>query len=480
MPGTIHFILDGEARSVADAAPTATALDWLREAAGRRGAKEGCAEGDCGACTIVLGEAGHGRMRYQAVNSCLMALPQLGGKFVLTVEGLAEAGGALHPVQQALVDTDGTQCGFCTPGFVMALFAFAHSGEAADDDTIHDVLAGNLCRCTGYRPIVDAARRVGGRVRDRFAAGEAGIADMLAALPRAGRTYAFGAQRFFAPRTVAGLARLCADHPDARLLAGGTDLGLSIAKDREPHETLISVSHVPRLRRVLRRRGEIEIGAAATYTQVLPVFDRHYPSFARLIRRLGSRQIRNLGTIGGNVGTASPIGDSLPCLIALDATLVLRSVAARREMPIEEFFLGYRETALAPGEFIEAIRVPLLDEGRRFNAYKISKRFDQDISAVICACRIRVDGGIVTDLRIAYGGMAATPKRARACEAALLGKPWSEAAARAAADALAADYAPIDDFRASAAYRSEVAANLLIRLHAQTAGRVAPSEVAAL
>lgn len=481
MPGAVHFILNDEAVTVRDAAPTVTVLDWLRGPAGLPGTKEGCAEGDCGACAIVLGSETRGQMRYEAVNACLMALPQLDGKLVLTVEGLAAPGSALHPVQRALVEADGTQCGFCTPGFVMALFAFAHSGEAADDDTVHDALAGNLCRCTGYRPIVDAAKRVGGRVADRFTAREGALAARVAALPRDGiRAYAAGGRRFFAPRSLAGLARLCAAHPQARLLAGGTDLGLAFGKARQPVETLISVSRVLRLRRIERRGRHLEIGAAATLARVLPAIDEHYPAFARLLRRFGSRQIRNLATLGGNVCTASPIGDTLPCLLALEATVLLRRAGAHREMPLEAFLAGYRRTALAPGEFLEAVRLPLLAEGTRFHAWKVAKRFDQDISAVVGACCLRVEGGVVTDLRLACGGMAATPKRARTCEAALLGKPWTAAAAAAAAPALAKDYAPIGDFRASAGYRSRVAANLLRRLHLQTAGGPAPTEVAAL
>ena len=481
MPGAVNFILNDEAVAVRDAAPTTTALDWLRGPAGLPGTKEGCAEGDCGACTIVLGSESRGRMRYEAVNACLMALPQLDGKLVLTVEGLADARGALHPVQRALVETDGTQCGFCTPGFVMALFAFAHSGEAADDDAVHDALAGNLCRCTGYRPIVDAAKRVGGRVADGFAAREGEIAARVAALPRDGaRAYAAGGRLFFAPRSLAGLARLRAAHPQARLLAGGTDLGLAFGKERRPIETLISVSRVPHLRRIERRGRHLEIGAAVPLARALPAIDALYPAFARLLRRFGSRQIRNLATLGGNVCTASPIGDALPCLLALEATVLLRRAAVRRTLPIEDFLVGYRRTALAPGEFLEAVRIPVLAAGTRFHAWKVSKRFDQDISAVVGAYRLRVEGGVVADLRIAYGGMAATPKRARACEAALLGKPWTGATAMAAAAALAEDYAPIGDFRASAGYRARVAANLLRRLHLRSASGPASLEVAAL
>ena len=466
---SIRILLNGEPCEIRRVPPAATVLDWLRTERALTGTKEGCAEGDCGACTVVLGIPDGAGMRYEAVNSCLMAVPQLAGKALITIEGLAENGG-LHPLQEAMIEADASQCGFCTPGIVMALYAFQQGGEEPEDETIHDALAGNLCRCTGYRPIVDAARNAPSAPR----------AIPSAPVPEAAPDYRAGRQVFFAPRTLDELIALRAAHPAAPLLAGGTDLGLLFSKERKAFPAIVSVAGVDELRRLETREDEIEIGAAVTYTRALPVLDAEYPGMGELIRRIGSRQIRNLGTIGGNIGNASPIGDTLPWLIALDATLVLRGPGGAREMPVESFFLGYRETDLGPGEVIASVRVPRLSAGQVFRIYKVSKRYDQDISAVIGAYCLTLVDGRVSDARIAYGGMAATPKRARAAERALIGEAWGEAAVEAARRAIAEDFEPIDDFRASARYRLTVAANLLRRLHLQTAGEAAPTGVFAL
>ncbi len=466
---SIRILLNGEPCEIRDVPPATTVLDWLRTEKRLTGTKEGCAEGDCGACTVVLGIPDGGGLRHEAVNSCLMAVPQLAGRALLTVEGLA-ANGGLHPLQQAMVEADASQCGFCTPGIAMALFAFLEGGEEPEVETIHDALAGNLCRCTGYRPIVDAARKA-----ERAPAGAS-----AAPVPEAGPDYGAGVQIFFAPRTLDELIALRTEHTDAPILAGGTDLGLLFSKERRAFDAIISVARVEELNRLEVREDEIEIGAAVTYTRALPVLDAEYPGMGELIRRIGSRQIRNLGTIGGNIGNASPIGDTPPCLIALDATLVLRGVDGPREMAIEDFFLDYRKTDLRPGEVIEAVRVPRLAADEFFRTYKVSKRYDQDISAVIGAYRLTLADGRVTDARIAYGGMAATPKRARHAERALTGRSWDEAAVEDAKRAMADDFEPIDDFRAGARYRATVAANLLERLLLQTAGGDAPTGVFAL
>lgn len=479
MADPIRFILNSEDMVVDGVSPTTTMLDWLRAEPRLTGTKEGCAEGDCGACTVVVGDAIDGRMRYQAVNSCIALLPQLDGRLVLTVEGLAGPDGALHPVQDAMVEDDASQCGFCTPGFVMALFAFHHGGEPAEDELIHDMLAGNLCRCTGYRPIVDAARRIGGGPTDRFADMEAELVARLGGLTAADE-YANETQRHFAPTTLDELASLRADHPDAYLWSGGTDLGLLAGKERQRPEIVVSTARVPDLRRIEETDTHLQIGAAVTYTEALPVIEARYPAMADLIKRIGSRQIRNFGTIGGNIGNASPIGDTPPCLIALDATIVIRSARGQRDLPIGQMFMAYRKTALEPDEFIEAIRIPHLAPTQSFHCYKISKRFDQDISAVIGAYRLDIQDGAVAGVRVAYGGMAATPKRANKCEQAITGKPWSADTAEEGATALAGDFAPISDFRASADYRSQVAGNLLIRLYMQTADADQLTEVVAL
>ena len=474
----VRFLLNGKPASEDGAPPTMTVLDWLRTRARLTGTKEGCAEGDCGACTIVLGRRVEGSVQYRAVNSCLMMLPQIDNCAVLTVEGLAAADGALHPVQRAMVDTDATQCGFCTPGFVMAMFAFHHGGEPADDSVIHDALAGNLCRCTGYRSIVEACRRVAPGPADRFVAEAAATAEALSALPPC-PDYRAGAQAFLMPRSRDALFDAMAQSPDAILLAGGTDLGLRVSKDREALPAVISTAAVEELRRIASGDDAIEIGGAVTYTEALPLVDKHFPSFGALVRRIGSRQIRNLGTIAGNLATASPIGDTLPCLIALDATVTLASRAGERTLPVGEFITGYRKTALAAGEIIASIRIPLLPPGQKFSVYKLSKRFDQDISTVVAAFRLDRHDGKVRALRAAYGGMAARAMRAASLETAVIGRPWAPAWLADIDALLARDFTPMSDHRGGAAYRLRAAAGLLRRFQLETS-LAAPMRVEAL
>jgi xanthine dehydrogenase small subunit len=373
-------------------------------------------------------------------------------------------------VQQALIDTDATQCGFCTPGFVMAMFAFHHGGEPAEDAIIHEALAGNLCRCTGYRPIVEACRRVARGPADRFAGETAATAEALAGLP-ACTDYRHGSQTFLLPRSLDALFAAMEQLPHGLLLAGGTDLGLRVSKDRELLPGVISVAAVEDLRHIRLAGDALEFGGAVTYSEALPHLDRHFPSFGALVRRIGSRQIRNLGTLAGNLATASPIGDAIPCLIALDATVTLGSRAGARMLPVESFITGYRRTALAAGEVIAAIRIPLLAPGQEFAVYKLSKRFDQDISTVIGAFRLVRQGGQVRELRAAYGGMAERVMRAGKLEAALPGRPWSAAWLADAEGLLARDFAPIGDHRGGAAYRLRAAAGLLRRFQHETATR---------
>lgn len=460
----VRFILNGEMCEETAVSPSMTVLDYLREARGLKGTKEGCAEGDCGACTIAIGRRRDGKTVFEAANACLMLVPQLDGKAVITVEGVSSDDGGLHPVQRALVEAHGAQCGFCTPGFVMALYAFHHSEEPVETETIHEVLAGNLCRCTGYRPIVDAALTLTAPPSDGFVQK---IGEALTTLDSS-EVYEQDGETFHAPRSLTRLLELRAQNPDAPLLGGGTDLGILASKDRHHFEDIIWTGGVPELTRIERDASTVTFGAGVTYSMALPVIDELYPSFAALIRRIGSRQIRNLGTLGGNVCNASPIGDTPPCLIALDATFIARSRRGARDIPADDFFVGYRKTALAQDEILEAIRLPRPAEHKVFRAYKISKRFDQDISAVIGAFALTIRDGTVEQARIAYGGMAATPARARGGEAALAGAVWSSQTADAASEAIHKDFSPITDFRASANYRNRVAANMVRRLHAET------------
>lgn len=458
----VGFTLNGRACQAADVSPSATVLDFLREQMSLKGTKEGCAEGDCGACTIVTAAAGRSDARVQAVNSCLMLVPQLDGKAVLTVEGLEGDGGELHPVQRSLLESHGTQCGFCTPGFVMALYAYQHSGESRDFGNVHESLAGNLCRCTGYRPIVDAALGLPDPVPQP--------PDMGAPVPAervGGWSHRYDGENFHAPETIEDLLDLRAALPGAYVLGGGTDLGLLASKERRRFGQIIWTRRVPELARIGASGQELEIGAAATYTEALPAIDAKLPELGALVRRIGSRQIRNLGTLGGNVCTASPIGDTLPPLLALGAQMTARSVRGRRRIPAAEFFTGYRRTALAPDEILEAITLPLPQSGAVFRTYKVAKRFDQDIAALIGAFAIVVEEGEIRSAWVAYGGMAQTPARALTCEATLTGSPWSAETIETAAAALEQDFDPISDLRAGAAYRRRVAANLLRRFYAE-------------
>ncbi|MFL5271451.1 MAG: xanthine dehydrogenase small subunit [Anaeromyxobacteraceae bacterium] len=473
MPDAIRFVLDGKVRELSGVDPTLTVLRWLREVERRSGTKEGCAEGDCGACTVVLAELEGGGLRYRAVNACILFVPALDGKALITVEDVKGADGGLHPVQKAMVECHASQCGFCTPGFVMSLVALYESEPEPSRQRLDDVLAGNLCRCTGYRPIVDAGREAYASGEPRaLAAQAASLAALLRSIQREdARPLALehGGRRFFAPRTLAALADLLQRHPGARLVAGATDVGLWVTKGHRALDTVISTAAVEELRRITVGDTHVELGAAVTYADAHATLAAQYPDLGELVRRIGSLQIRNAGTLAGNIANASPIGDTLPALLALDATLVLQQGIVRREVPLDGFFTGYRKTALREGELIATIRLPVRSEERAFRAYKISKRFDQDISAVCGAFSVTLADRRVRDVRVAFGGVAATPVRARGCERALLGRPWDAASIAAALPVLDAELAPISDARATAAYRRLVAKNLLRKFQLETA-----------
>ncbi len=485
-PHEVRFILDGQLVRVAGASPQTTLLEYLRGDLGRTGTKEGCAEGDCGACTVVLGELDGDAIRWRPINACIRLLPTIDGKALATVESLKSPDGALHPVQQALVDCHASQCGFCTPGFAMSLFALYKQTRRADRAFIDDALSGNLCRCTGYRPIIEAAERMhtlppaagwrgpGADGQDRRIASdeERALAAQLAGLRRESTLELESAgQRYFAPATVDELARLCIAHPDARLVAGATDVALWVTKQHRDLGTIIHTGAVRELCTTATTADELVIGAAVPLTDAFALIGRLYPALAEVWSRFGSLPIRNSGTLGGNVANGSPIGDSMPVLLALGATLSLRRGEARRKLALDDFYISYQNTALRAGEFVEAIHVPT-PQRAEVRAYKISKRFDQDISAVCVCFRLVRDGegpeAHVVDVRIGCGGVAATPKRAQQCEQALRGRSWDDAAMAAGEAALERDFAPISDMRASAAYRITVLKNLLRRFHLET------------
>ena len=455
-----RFLLDGEIVEARDAAATTTLLQYLRGPLDRCGTKEGCAEGDCGACTVVVGEKREGRMQYRAVNSCIRFVGTVDGKEVVTVESLRAPDGSLHPVQQAMVDAHASQCGFCTPGFVMSLFALWLEREAVTREDAVEALAGNLCRCTGYRPILDAAMRM-------HSLGEpshwprSGLEARVEQLPSDHAPVSFPG--FHAPRTIEALAEACAKAPDSLLLAGGTDVGLWATKQLRDLPPILYLGDVEGLDRIEASADALEIGATASLTDAYAAIVQQYPMLDELAERFGSPPLRNSGTLCGNLANGSPIGDSMPALIALGAEVILRRGGDERTIPLEALYKGYRETALARGEFVRAVRVPLPRDDHRFACYKVSKRFDQDISAVCVGISVSVRDGTIADARLAYGGMAAIPKRAGAAEAAMKGKPWSAATMRGAAEALRSDFQPIDDMRASGAYRMRVAGALLER-----------------
>ncbi|WP_159696283.1 xanthine dehydrogenase small subunit [Massilia sp. 9I] len=475
MSEPIRFYYRGAVREVRDAQPTQTILQHLREDLHCTGTKEGCAEGDCGACTVVIGSLEGGQLELKAVNSCIQFTPTLDGKALFTVEDLQQQDGSLHPVQQALVECHGSQCGFCTPGFAMSLWGMylkqeSHglSGRAPSRCQIDDALSGNLCRCTGYRPIIDAARRMAELPAAAF--DRAALAERLGALQRAhGFTYEAQGGRFHVPRTLDELVALRSEHPAALLLAGSTDVGLWVTKHMRELKEIIYLGQVEALKTVSENAGMLEIGAGVTLNEAYAAICRHYPAeLTEMWQRFASLPIRNAGTLGGNVANGSPIGDSMPWLIALGTQIVLRGAAGERVLALENFYLGYQQKDLQPGEFVQALRIPLRRDELRFRTYKLAKRFDQDISAVCAAFAITLDGDTVTDARIAFGGMAATPKRAASAEAALTGQAWNEATMRAAFDALARDYAPLSDMRASSSYRMQAAQNLLRRFWLET------------
>lgn len=481
MSNTLKFLLDGEPVEIDKVTPDRTVLQYLREDRVRTGSKEGCAEGDCGACTVVIAELDDntGRIRYQAINACIQFLPTLDGKALITVESLSPAGGPLHPVQQAMVEMHGSQCGFCTPGFVMSLFALYKSEPASDIERLHEALAGNLCRCTGYRPIIDAGLRMNeiqpsasnphspwldGPWQAALDAAERELIKRLTALKRSETLHASDDQNScYSPISITGLDDLMQRHPDARLLAGGTDIGLWVTKLYRELETLVYLGDIPELRKIDVGQDFIEIGAMVSFSDAQDLLIEHFPATRELLLRFASPPIRNAATLGGNIANGSPIGDSMPLLIALGCEIVLRKDAQERVLPLDAFYLDYQKTARQAGEVLVRMRIPRATESWQLGTYKISKRFDQDISAVCAAFALDLDDGIVKQARIAFGGVAGIPIRASVTEKALIGKPWNDASIKAAQKILRQEFTPLSDMRASADYRREVAANLLQR-----------------
>lgn len=486
MSDTIQFVLDGEIIDVGSISPTRTVLQYLREDLARCGTKEGCAEGDCGACTVVVAELNERQdgLTYKAVNACIQLLPTLDGKQLITVESLSAADNEpeqQHPVQRSMVDNHASQCGFCTPGFIMSLYAQYQTGNRLDRTQIDEVLSGNLCRCTGYRPIVDAALRM----YDYASAGtldETSTIALLQSLPRwQTRHIEYGQQQYTAPLKLSELAELVEQNPDATLLAGGTDIGLEITKQHRQLTQIIYLGHVEELLVVEQSQDQLSIGAAVSLSDAIPAIVQQFPAFSELMTRFASLPIKNIATLGGNIANGSPVGDTMPALMVIGAKLKLRQGSHTREIALQDFYLDYQKTALKTGEFIEQILLPL-DPGSdamHIAAFKVSKRFDQDISAVCGAYCLQLNPStkVIEAIRIAYGGLAVIPKRALGCEAALQGQVWNEASLDAAINELTNDFSPISDMRAGADYRQLIAANLLRRFFLESNGHAGQTNV---
>ena len=467
---TIRFLLNHRLVELSDVSAVQTLLDFLRIDRNLRGTKEGCAEGDCGACTVLVGRLLGGELKYESVNACIRFVGSLDGCHVVTVDSLATPGGPLHPVQQAMVETHASQCGFCTPGFVMSLYGLWMENPKPSITEIEKALQGNLCRCTGYAAIIRAAEAIstiGDLGKDPLFAERDRIAGELASLQDGRRVViGEGPELFMLPASVDDFADVLETNPKATIVAGSTDVGLWVTKFMRDIAPVVHLTHLEELRRIIVDGKGVTLGAGVSYAEAFPVIIEHFPQLRELWDRIGGQQVRNMGTVGGNIANGSPIGDTPPALIALGASVTLRKGARRRTVALEDFFIAYGKQDREPGEFVEAVHIPFLEADTRFAVYKITKRLDEDITAVCGAFRLAFDGaGIVTDAVIAFGGMAGTPKRADHVEAALKGKAWSEAAVEQAISAFDQDFTPLTDWRASAEYRQLVAKNLLRRFY---------------
>ena len=473
MRHTVQFVRSGQIVELNDIHPTTTVLDYLRLTERKTGTKEGCYEGDCGACTVAIGSLVNGKIVYEPVNACILLIGMLNGKELVTVEDLA-INNELHPVQQAMVEQHGSQCGFCTPGFVMSLFTLYHSQhQSANRNIVNDWLSGNLCRCTGYRPIIEAAYTVCfEQPNDTFIQNQQKTIILLKKISQNASFKVGQEKRFFAaPSTIHELSELYSTHPDAVLVSGATDVGIWVNKELQEIQKIIWLGQIPELQKCEELENELCIGATATYSDATELVTNYDQDLGRLWRRIGSRQVRAVGTIGGNIANGSPIGDTIPALICLDTKIELQKQNSTRTIPLEEFFIDYGQQDIKDSEFITFIHIPILPQNTHFRCFKISKRFDQDISALMGAFCITIDATQITKAKIAFGGMASIPKRSQQTESALIGanpadpKTWD-----AAINALALDFQPINDFRASADYRLKIAKSLLVKALMEISG----------
>ena len=474
MSQSISFVLDGSVETIdfraSQFTPTTTVLQLLRNHPRHKGVKEGCAEGDCGACTVVLGEIEPGgNLRYRAVDSCLVFLPMIHGKQLITVENLKDAEGTLHAVQEAMVDTDGSQCGYCTPGFIMSLFALYRDQDTVDRPAIDDALTGNLCRCTGYRPIVEAAAKSCSSKRaDHFTASESATMRLLKSISRKAVYLQTSPQSYYLPETLKEALDYKKSNPSIMVITGGTDVALRVTKQHELLSSILDLSHIDELRTV-HEGEELHIGASTSLTDVLAVAKGRLPAMYSMLSVFGSRQIRNCATLGGNLGSASPIGDTIPVLMAYDARIVLQSSRGSREVPVREFITGYRKTVCEEDELITRVVFPVVSDGTIVKAYKVSKRKDLDISTLNGGFCVELDGEQhVKEIVLAFGGMAAQVQRASKTEAFLQGKKWIRENIEEAMLLLEKEFSPLSDVRGGATFRRVAARNLLLKFWIDT------------
>ena len=460
---TLKFVWENKIHSISNIDPNETILNYVRLNLKKTGTKEGCAEGGCGACTVVLGDLKNNKIDYQAINSCIAFVPSLEGKQLILVEDLVSKNGALHSVQEAMINYHGSQCGFCTPGFVMSLFAMYKNFSSYNKENIQDSISGNLCRCTGYRPIVDAAKSLNNVNRlDQFDKNKKKIISLLKKINSENLSLKNGNKKYFSPKNINELKKTIKDNPNSIFLSGGTDLSLNVTKGRKDINNIISLNLIKELKFIKERNGNIEVGAATSLIEFELFIKKYYPDFNAILKRYGSVQIRNVATIAGNIATASPIGDTLPLLLSLDAKVVLQKISKKTILPLKNFFVSYRKTKLKKGQFIHSIIIPIFKKNI-FKAYKISKRIDDDISSVCASFNLEINNKKIKNIKIAYGGMAPIPKRAINCEKTLINSNLSEDSFEKAKKDLEKDFSPINDTRATKDYRMEVAKNLLMK-----------------
>jgi len=463
----ISFIHEDRIVEVKNPDPNETLLNYIRTKLKKTGTKEGCAEGGCGACTVVLGELKNKEINYKAINSCITLLPTLEGKQLILVEDLTLEDGELHPVQEAMVKYHGSQCGFCTPGFVMALFSMFKKYSSFKEDVIKDSISGNLCRCTGYNPIIKAAKSLNRQNKiDHFSKNIKSTIKLLKRINKKSIKIYKNDKKYFAPKNVKELKEILKKNINTNFLSGGTDLSLNITKERKDINSIVYMNSISELNYITNNNKYIEVGASTPLIDLEYYIKKYYPDFAKILRRYGSPQIRNVGTVAGNIATASPIGDCLPLLLSLNAQVILQDLTKTQTLFLDNFFINYRKTKLKKNQFIHSIRIPLFKKNT-FKAYKVSKRFDDDISSICAAFNLEIVENKIKNVRIAYGGMAAIPKRAILCEKILLKSLVNEETVNKAKDALEKDFKPISDMRASGSYRMEVAKNLVEKCFAE-------------